>query len=78
MWAIVDKVQLPNISGDFVLRWRWVRGRAGLLARAAFVWLGLWCSDPSGTSDKTNKSETFSAGSPMLVSTSSRTLLSPI
>ena len=23
MWAIVDKVQLPNIVGDFVLRWRW-------------------------------------------------------
>lgn len=23
MWAIVDHVQLPNITGDFVLRWRW-------------------------------------------------------
>jgi hypothetical protein len=23
MWAIVDKVQVPNITGDFVLRWRW-------------------------------------------------------
>jgi len=23
MWAIVDKVQLPNITGDYVLRWRW-------------------------------------------------------
>ena len=23
MWAIVDLVQLPNITGDFVLRWRW-------------------------------------------------------
>ena len=24
MWAIVDQVQVPNITGDFVLRWRWV------------------------------------------------------
>ena len=23
MWAIVDEVQVPNILGDFVLRWRW-------------------------------------------------------
>ena len=23
MWAIVDKVQLPKVTGDFVLRWRW-------------------------------------------------------
>jgi len=23
MWAIVDQVQVPNITGDFVLRWRW-------------------------------------------------------
>ena len=23
MWAIVDWVQVPNITGDFVLRWRW-------------------------------------------------------
>jgi hypothetical protein len=23
MWAIVDLVQVPNITGDFVLRWRW-------------------------------------------------------
>lgn len=23
MWAIVDEVQVPNVVGDFVLRWRW-------------------------------------------------------
>ena len=23
MWAIVDEVQVPNVTGDFVLRWRW-------------------------------------------------------
>ena len=23
MWAIVDKVQLPKVTGDYVLRWRW-------------------------------------------------------
>ena len=23
MWAIVDEVQVPNITGDYVLRWRW-------------------------------------------------------
>ena len=23
MWAIVDKVQLPKVTKDFVLRWRW-------------------------------------------------------
>jgi len=23
MWAIVDKVQVPKTTGDFVLRWRW-------------------------------------------------------
>ena len=23
MWAIIDQVQVPNITGDFVLRWRW-------------------------------------------------------
>ena len=23
MWAIVDQVQVPDITGDFVLRWRW-------------------------------------------------------
>merc|ERR1712060_561464 len=23
MWAIVDKVRVPDVSGDFVLRWRW-------------------------------------------------------
>ena len=23
MWAIVDEVQVPNITGEFVLRWRW-------------------------------------------------------
>ena len=23
MWAIVDQVQVPNTTGDFVLRWRW-------------------------------------------------------
>ena len=26
MWAIVDQVQVPNTTGEFVLRWRWVRG----------------------------------------------------
>jgi hypothetical protein len=25
MWAIVDQVQVPTTTGDFVLRWRWVR-----------------------------------------------------
>jgi hypothetical protein len=23
MWAIVDELQVPNITGNFVLRWRW-------------------------------------------------------
>ena len=23
MWAIVDEVHIPNVTGDFVLRWRW-------------------------------------------------------
>ena len=23
MWAIVDHVQVPATTGDFVLRWRW-------------------------------------------------------
>ncbi len=23
MWAIVDEVHVPNVTGDFVLRWRW-------------------------------------------------------
>lgn len=23
MWSIVDRVRLPQVSGDFVLRWRW-------------------------------------------------------
>ena len=23
MWAIVDEVHVPNITGEFVLRWRW-------------------------------------------------------
>ena len=23
MWAVVDQVQLPNVTGDYVLRWRW-------------------------------------------------------
>jgi len=22
-WAIVDEVHVPNVTGDFVLRWRW-------------------------------------------------------
>ena len=25
MWAIIDQVQVPNVTGDYVLRWRWVR-----------------------------------------------------
>jgi hypothetical protein len=31
MWAIVDKVQVPNITGDFVLRWRWDAEQVRLL-----------------------------------------------
>ena len=23
MWAIVDKVLVPSVTGEFVLRWRW-------------------------------------------------------
>ena len=23
MWAIVDRVRVPEVSGEFVLRWRW-------------------------------------------------------
>lgn len=23
MWAIVDEVQVPDVTGEFVLRWRW-------------------------------------------------------
>ena len=29
MWAIVDKVQVPNVTGEFVLRWRWDTEQVG-------------------------------------------------
>jgi hypothetical protein len=31
MWAIVDKIRVPNITGDFVLRWRWDTEQVRLL-----------------------------------------------
>ena len=41
MWAIVDEVQVPNVTGEFVLRWRWdtEQVRSNILCHHAPCWL---------------------------------------
>jgi hypothetical protein len=44
MWAIVDLVQVPKTTGDFVLRWRWVRGLVRLCLVLARIFSDLYPS----------------------------------
>ena len=39
MWAIVDEVQVPNVTGEFVLQWRWdtEQVRSNILCHHALV-----------------------------------------